>query len=114
MGYRKLLKEYMAHVQGVTGSNLVELGALTHAIEKRELGELRTIAAEIKRESFNNTLPTNDNTLVHAMLASGQLTLPELEALGVNEADAGTAFKERLEAERKASKTAELPPPQKS
>ena len=97
VGYRKLLKDYMAHVQGVTGTTLVELGALTHAIEKRELGELRTIAAEIKRESFNSAPPENDNPVVHAMLTGGQISLTDLEELsdGVSEHDAHP-LRERL------------------
>ena len=81
MGYRKLLKDYMTHVAQVTGTDLVELGALTNAFNKRDLGELRTIAAELKRESFDKEAAINHNHLVHELLSEGQLGLEELEAV---------------------------------
>ncbi|MCR9259618.1 MAG: hypothetical protein NXH95_07835 [Pseudomonadaceae bacterium] len=50
MGYRKLLKGYLAHVNDTVGSDLVELAAQKDAFKPRDLGELRSIAAELKRE----------------------------------------------------------------
>ena len=88
MGYRKLLKDYITHVAQVTGTDLVELGALTNSFNKRDLGELRTIAAELKRESFEAPTNLNHNHLVHQLLAVGQVTLEDLEAVsGVDVGD---------------------------
>lgn len=54
MGYRELLKSYMAQLRAVLGSDYVEeLGKQTR-LTKREIGELRTISAELTRESFVN------------------------------------------------------------
>jgi hypothetical protein len=54
MGYRELLKSYMAQLRAVLGSDYVEeLGKKTR-LTKREIGELRTISAELTRESFVN------------------------------------------------------------
>ncbi len=81
MGYRKLLKDYMTHVSQVTGVDLVELGALTNAFNRRDLGELRTIAAEMKRESFDTEAAINHNPIVRKLLTEGRITLEELEAV---------------------------------
>ncbi|MEE4280584.1 MAG: hypothetical protein V2I41_01485 [Pseudomonadales bacterium] len=51
MGYRKLLKGYLAHVNDTIGSDLVELAAQKNAFKPRDLGELRSVAAELKREA---------------------------------------------------------------
>ncbi len=50
MGYRKLLKGYLAHVNDTIGSDLVELAVQKNAFKPRDLGELRSLAAELKRE----------------------------------------------------------------
>lgn len=81
MGYRTLLKEYIAHIHQVTGSDLVELGALTNAFDKRSLGELRSIRAELKRESYSSRDTGNANHLVYELLASGQLTIEDLASI---------------------------------
>jgi hypothetical protein len=81
MGYRSLLKAYMAHVEAITSTNLVELAALTNAFNKRDLGELRTVAAELKRESFAADAPTNHNYVVGEMLRAGELRLDQLDRL---------------------------------
>lgn len=51
MGYRKLLKDYIEHVRNTVGSDLVELAYYRKVLTKREIGELRAIRAELKRES---------------------------------------------------------------
>ena len=51
MGYRKLLKGYLAHVNDTVGSDLVELAAQKKVFRPRDLGELRSIVAELKREN---------------------------------------------------------------
>lgn len=70
MGYRKLLKGYLAHVNDTIGSDLVELAAQKNAFKPRDLGELRSIAAELKREACEaleleqiiNVTTDSDNT----------------------------------------------------
>ncbi|MEM9620309.1 MAG: hypothetical protein AAF993_01585 [Pseudomonadota bacterium] len=90
MGYRKLLKDYMQHVEAIVGVDLVELAALTNALNKRDLGELRTMSAELSRESFMERLPTDQNHIVHDMLQHGTLQLSDLPLLnGINAAPQG-------------------------
>ncbi|MEM7003579.1 MAG: hypothetical protein AAF529_22525 [Pseudomonadota bacterium] len=88
MGYRKLLKDYIAHVHQVTGADLVEVGVLTNAFDKRSLGELRTIIAELKRESFGGPdagldkgLAANANHLLYDLLSSRDLHIDELASI---------------------------------
>ena len=64
MGYRRLLKDYMRHIESAIGSDFVELASLTNALGKREIGELRALAAELRRESFTSTPSNNYNHLV--------------------------------------------------
>ena len=52
MGYRDLLKTYMAQLRVVLGSDYVEELGEQSRLTRRELGELRTISAELNRESF--------------------------------------------------------------
>ena len=78
MGYRKLLKDYMSHIDAVVGSDLVELAGLTQAFSRRELGELRTIAAELKREGYAQDEPQNYDHLVRALIESGDITLEDV------------------------------------
>ncbi|XOV82461.1 MAG: hypothetical protein ACFHXK_16570 [bacterium] len=72
MGYRKLLKGYLAHVNSIVGSDLVDLAARTQALKPREIGELRSIAAELAREGFagETSAPAADEP---ASAQSGQL-----------------------------------------
>ena len=72
MGYRKLLKGYLAHVNDTVGSDLVELAAQKNAFKPRDLGELRSIAAELKREgcpelekALEKTLDKSDTPTHH-------------------------------------------------
>ena len=78
MGYRRLLKDYMAHINSVVGSDLVELAGLTQAFSRRELGELRTIVAELKREGYAEHEPQNYNHLVRALIEAGIVSLDEI------------------------------------
>lgn len=50
MGYRALLKRYLLHVETLAGDTYIEADASEPVLSKRDLGELRTIAAELKRE----------------------------------------------------------------
>ena len=53
MGYRELLKKYVRFLEVNVGDNYIEAvpGAAEPILSDRDLGELRTIAAEIFRES---------------------------------------------------------------
>ena len=53
MGYRELLKKYMRHLEVCFGDNFVDDLNRESSFTKRDLGELRTIAAEIARESYD-------------------------------------------------------------
>ena len=81
MGYRKLLKGYMQHIDAVLGSDLVELAAMTNALRRREIGELRAIAAELKRESFDDKPGTDYDRIVHFMLKTGQIRVEQLAGI---------------------------------
>jgi len=81
MGYRRLLKDYMRHIESAIGSDFVELASLTNALGKREIGELRTLAAELRRESFTSTPSNSYNHLVHELLAEGRITLDQLDSI---------------------------------
>jgi hypothetical protein len=78
MGYRKLLKDYMRHIEAAIGTDLVELATLTNAMSKRDIGELRAIAAELKRESFSERPVHNYDHLVHSMLLQGKISVEQL------------------------------------
>jgi len=52
MGYRELLKNYIRHLELVAGDNFIERETNEPVLNKRDLGELRTLAAEIHRDSY--------------------------------------------------------------
>lgn len=52
MGYRELLKNYIRHLELVAGENFIEGEASEPVLNKRDLGELRTLAAEIARDTY--------------------------------------------------------------
>jgi hypothetical protein len=52
MGYRELLKNYIRHLELVAGENFIEREASEPVLNKRDLGELRTLAAEIQRDAY--------------------------------------------------------------
>ena len=51
MGYRRLLKRYIRHLELVAGDNFIEQQGVDAVLEKRDLGELRSLAAEVRREA---------------------------------------------------------------
>ena len=87
MGYRRLLKQYIAHVRNVTGTDLIELASYSLALGKRDLGELRTIAAELHRDADTGAVPCSYDHIVRAMLDSGELALADLD--DINSVTAG-------------------------
>ncbi len=52
MGYRELLKSYIRHLELVAGENFIERVNSEPVLNKRDLGELRTLAAEIHRDAY--------------------------------------------------------------
>jgi len=52
MGYRELLKKYMRHLELTAGDNFVEVRCAEPVLNKRDLGELRTLSAEITRDAY--------------------------------------------------------------
>ena len=84
MGYRALLKSYIAHVNALIGNDLVEIAAITNAINKRDLGELRALAAELQRETFDQGRASIHDTgneyhkSIRSMVAAGTIRLDQL------------------------------------
>ena len=52
MGYRVLLKQYMKQLREIEGTDFVEQFAKRRTMSKRDLGELRSLAAELTREQL--------------------------------------------------------------
>ncbi len=52
VGYRELLKNYIRHLELVAGDNFIEQECREPVLDKRELGELRTLSAEIQRDAY--------------------------------------------------------------
>lgn len=52
MGYRALLKNYLRHVIRVTGSLHIDAAEAGGPLSKRDLAELRLLAAEVERETY--------------------------------------------------------------
>ena len=95
MGYRQLLKEYMEHVNGVLGTDLVELATVTSTMGKRNIAELRVLASEINRESFKSKPGPHHNQVVQTLLLHGEINLEQLANIeGVDPSDAGDEMSE--------------------
>lgn len=52
MGYRELLKGYIRHLELVAGDNFIEHETNEPVLNKRDMSELRTLAAEIHRDAY--------------------------------------------------------------
>lgn len=52
MGYRELIKSYIRHLELVAGDNYIEQACNEAVLNKRDLGELRTLAAEVQRSAY--------------------------------------------------------------
>jgi hypothetical protein len=52
MGYRALLKRYIRHLELVAGDSYIEAPAREPVLTLRDLGELRTLSAEVSRDAF--------------------------------------------------------------
>ncbi|MFU8815439.1 MAG: hypothetical protein ACNA7W_08830 [Pseudomonadales bacterium] len=55
MGYRELLKKYIRHLELVAGDNYIESHCAEPMLGKRDLGELRSLAAEVHRDAYRAT-----------------------------------------------------------
>lgn len=55
MGYRELLKNYIRHLELAAGENYIERETREPVLSKRDLGELRTLAAEVQRDAYSAT-----------------------------------------------------------
>lgn len=53
MGYRELLKKYIRHLELYAGDNFIELETREAVLNKRDIGELRTLAGEIARDALD-------------------------------------------------------------
>ena len=78
MGYRQLLKRYVSHIQIIAGGDFIALAELTQSLTPRELGELRTIAAELKRETFGCEQTNTNAFLVRQLIENGEMSLEDL------------------------------------
>lgn len=58
MGYRTLLKRYIRHLELVAGENYIESPAREAVLTPRDLGELRTLSAEVSRDAFQASKPS--------------------------------------------------------
>ena len=52
MGYRALLKNYIRHLMRVAGTNFIDEQSDAEVLSRREIAELRLLAAEVEREEY--------------------------------------------------------------
>ena len=91
MGYRELLKNYIRFLELHAGDNFIETipDSRERVLSRRDLGELRSIAAEIYRESHESperTRVENRNYRFRLLLNRYGLSVPvAAELAGVDE-----------------------------
>jgi len=84
MGYRELLKKYIRHLEIYAGDNFIEAPNREPLLTKRDLGELRAIAAEITREDWSGRAVDrveNYNYRLRVLMNRYTLTVPDAAAL---------------------------------
>ena len=83
MGYRRLLKSYLQHVDQLIGSTLIETVIESALFCKRDLGELSGIAAEVARENANRDRPpeVDYGALLVEVIRGNALTVEEVADL---------------------------------
>ena len=74
MGYRKLLKDYIEHVQTIIGTDLIDVANYTQSLTPRARGELRLLVSELHRDP-DREAPPGHNARLSAALAEGSLSL---------------------------------------
>ena len=92
MGYRELLKKYIRHLEVHLGDNHIEAAADVPEpiLSSRDLGELRTIAAEIFREASGDAAPVrvaNHNYRLRILLNRHGLSIEEAARITGFDAD---------------------------
>jgi len=50
MGYRQLLKNYIRHLLRTAGDDYIDVAGESEVLSKRDLAELRLLAAEVERD----------------------------------------------------------------
>ncbi len=91
MGYRRLLKTYLAYVEQLLGTNLVEPAAASKAFSRRDLGELSAIAAELAREKLQ-AAEGDKSTKSISELDYGGLIARSIRDFGFDTAEAARAI----------------------
>jgi hypothetical protein len=61
MGYRALLKNYIRHLMRVAGTHFVDEQSNAEVLGRRELAELRLLAAEVEREEYRRKPPETES-----------------------------------------------------
>jgi len=83
MGYRTLLKRYIQHVELAIGENFIESDVHESELTARDVGELRTLAAELRRsERGGRSSDTrNPNQRLRLLMSRYALDTTELCAI---------------------------------
>lgn len=67
MGYRLLLKRYMKGLRAMVGTDYVEdLATRRTELSKRDIGELRSLAAELNRETETEDIQPEVNSNIRS------------------------------------------------
>lgn len=84
MGYRELLKKYILHLQITAGENFIDSDTPEPVLNTRDLGELKTLAAEIHRGTYDLTERTrveNYNARIRVLMNQHALSADDLAGL---------------------------------
>lgn len=83
MGYRTLIRRYIQHVELAVGDNFIESVVPESELTPRDLGELRTLAAEIRRNEHAARPSTtrNPNQRLRLLMSRYALDNDELASI---------------------------------
>jgi hypothetical protein len=84
VGYRELLKKYILHLQITAGDHFIESETAEPVLSDRDLGELKTLAAEIHRGTYDRadrTRAENYNARLRILMNQHGLSAEALAAL---------------------------------
>lgn len=83
MGYRRLLKSYLQHIDQLLGNTLVHTVSESQLFNKRDVGELNGIAAEVLRETANRktTSQADYSALLAEVIRSSSLSIDQVASL---------------------------------
>lgn len=79
MGYRTLLKRYIQHVELAVGDNFIESEVAESELTTRDIGELRTLAAELRRSERSPRAGDTRNPNQRLRLLMSRYALDNLE-----------------------------------